>query len=66
MKNDRRARAKRDRNWWPHISPLHGNFITNPGGGKAVDVLHLIELIEKEVKEKKKIQLQREIKIVSF
>lgn len=49
-----------------HISPLHGNFITNTGGAKAEDVLHLIRLIEKEVKEKKNVELQREIRIVSL
>lgn len=48
-----------------HISPLHGNFITNPNGGTAEDVLSLIRAIEEEVLEKKKMTLQREIRIVS-
>ena len=49
-----------------HISPLHGNFITNPGGGKAEDVLKLIDLVEKKVKEEKNLDLEKEIRIVGY
>jgi len=46
------------------ISPLHGNFIVNLGGAKAVDVLGLIEIIKGRVKEERGIDLQLEIKIL--
>jgi UDP-N-acetylmuramate dehydrogenase len=45
------------------ISPKHANFILNTGGAAARDVLELVRLVRKEVKEKHKIVLKPEIKI---
>lgn len=44
------------------ISPNHGNFIINLGEAKSENVLKLISLVKKEVKNKFKINLQEEIK----
>lgn len=46
------------------ISEKHANFIVNLGGAKAKDVLALISLAKKRVKEKFKISLEEEIQIV--
>ncbi|MCJ7805017.1 UDP-N-acetylmuramate dehydrogenase [Patescibacteria group bacterium] len=46
------------------ISEKHANFIVNLGGAKAADVLELIALAQKKVKEKFKITLQPEIIIL--
>lgn len=45
------------------ISKLHANFILNTGNAKSQDVLSLIDLMQKKVKEKFKINLEPEIKI---
>lgn len=45
------------------ISPDHANFILNTGKAKSSDVLSLMNLIKRKVKEKFKIGLQPEIKI---
>jgi UDP-N-acetylmuramate dehydrogenase len=46
------------------ISELHGNFIVNTGGAFAEDVLALINLVKKKIKEKFDIILETEIKII--
>lgn len=46
------------------ISEKHPNFIVNLGNAKATDVLDLIDLVKKEVKEKFKISLEEEVMIV--
>ena len=46
------------------ISEIHANFIVNTGGAKSKDVLGLIELAQKTVKEKFNIDLETEIKTV--
>lgn len=46
------------------ISELHANFIVNVGGALAKDVLDLIELARKSVKEKFGTDLELEIKVV--
>lgn len=46
------------------ISPLHANFIINTGLAKCKDVLELIDLCQKKVKEKFGIELEREIKVI--
>lgn len=46
------------------ISEKHANFILNYKNAKAKDVLALIELIKKKVKEKFKIELKEEIEIL--
>ena len=47
------------------ISPRHPNFIVNVLDAKAGDVLALIELIKEKVKEKFKIQLEEEVRIIN-
>jgi UDP-N-acetylmuramate dehydrogenase len=46
------------------VSTQHANFIVNTGGASAADILTLIELIRKQVREKYKLDLQPEVKIV--
>lgn len=48
-----------------YISSKHANFIINKGQARASDVLRLIDLIKREVKNKFKICLEQEIKILS-
>jgi len=48
------------------VSEKHTNFIINLGGATAENVLELINLIKKEVKEKFKIELEEEIKFLGF
>jgi len=43
------------------ISDKHANFIVNSGNGKAKDVIKLINLIKKKVKDKFGITLEEEI-----
>ncbi|MDD5730193.1 MAG: UDP-N-acetylmuramate dehydrogenase [Candidatus Omnitrophica bacterium] len=45
------------------VSRKHANFILNSGGAKSRDILKLMELIKKEVKNKFNITLKPEIKI---
>jgi len=45
------------------ISKVHANFILNSGKAKCSDVLSLMDLIQRKVKERFKINLQPEIKI---
>ncbi|MDP2927384.1 MAG: UDP-N-acetylmuramate dehydrogenase [Candidatus Omnitrophota bacterium] len=45
------------------ISKLHANFILNTGNAKSKDVLSLMDLMRKRVKERFKINLEPEIKI---
>lgn len=49
-----------------HISPLHGNFITNPKGGTSHDVKALIQMIEEKVSKEKNLTLKKEIRIVPY
>lgn len=46
------------------ISEKHANFIVNVGGAKASDVLHLINLCKRKVKEKFGVELREEIVII--
>lgn len=48
------------------ISKKHSNFITNQGRARAGDVLKLINLAEKKVKQKFGIKLEREIQCLGF
>ena len=48
------------------ISEKHANFIINTGGAKAEEVLKLIRLTQKTVKEKFNVNLELEIKLVGF
>lgn len=42
----------------------HGNFIVNTGGGKAADVLALIQEIKQAVWEAKQVKLEEELRVV--
>jgi len=46
------------------VSTKHANFIVNMGNAKASDVLRLIELVKKEVKEKLGYVLETEISVI--
>jgi len=48
------------------ISEEHANFIVNLGDGKAKDVIKLIKLIKKRVKNKFKVNLEEEIQYLGF
>jgi UDP-N-acetylmuramate dehydrogenase len=48
------------------ISSRHANFIVNTGGAKAADILALMELARKKVKEETGINLEPEIKMLGF
>ncbi len=48
------------------ISQKHPNFIINLGNAKANDVVKLMELVKKSVKEKFKIKLEEEIQLLGF
>ena len=48
------------------ISQLHGNFIINTNNAKATDVIELIKIIKKKIKEDKNIDLSIEVKLVGF
>ena len=47
-----------------YVSELHAGFIVNKGNATADDVLKLIEHIKKVVKEKYKVNLELEIKVI--
>ena len=46
------------------ISPLHGNFFINHANTKAEDILALIQLVKKTVKEKQGVELELEIELI--
>jgi UDP-N-acetylmuramate dehydrogenase len=46
------------------VSDKHANFIINTGGAKAAEVLELMNLIKKSVKNKTGIELEPEIFMV--
>jgi UDP-N-acetylenolpyruvoylglucosamine reductase len=46
------------------ISPVHGNFIVNQGGAKAVDVLALMEQVRARAKTDRGIELEPEVIVV--
>jgi UDP-N-acetylmuramate dehydrogenase len=48
------------------ISEKHANFFINLGQGKAKDVIKLIKLTKKEVKNKFKVDLEEEIQLLGF
>lgn len=48
------------------ISDKHANFIINLGGAKSEDVIKLIKLIKKTIKEKYDINLEEEIQYLGF
>ena len=46
------------------VSELHGNIIVNTGAASAAEVLDLIRLLERKVRESLGFQLEREILLV--
>jgi len=46
------------------ISEKHGNFIINVGDAKAADVIALIDLVQKKVKNERGIELETEVKVI--
>jgi UDP-N-acetylmuramate dehydrogenase len=46
------------------ISPKHGNFIINLGGATATDILALIDLMRRQVREKMQVELELEVRVV--
>ena len=48
------------------ISPIHANFIVNTGNAKAEDVVKLIEICKRKVKEVFGINLEEEIEYIGF
>jgi UDP-N-acetylmuramate dehydrogenase len=46
------------------ISPLHGNFFINHADTKAEDILALIQLVQRAVKEKQGVELELEIELI--
>jgi len=48
------------------VSDKHANFIINLGGAKSEDVIKLIKLVKKTIKQKYKIDLQEEIQYLGF
>lgn len=46
------------------VSKKHSGFIINKGTAKAMDILRLIEIVQKEVKDKYDIQLTTEVRII--
>ena len=48
------------------VSLLHGNFILNKGNARAEEVLQLAELVKTKVKEQTGIELEMEIRRISY
>lgn len=48
------------------VSTVHANFLINRENASAKDILELIELIKKEVKDKKGIDLENEVRCVPY
>lgn len=46
------------------ISEMHANFIVNTGDAKAQDVLDLIELVKRTIREKYQIEMQTEVELI--
>ena len=46
------------------VSTKHANFIVNRGGGRARDVIKLIELVRRKVKKDHNVDLELELKII--
>jgi UDP-N-acetylmuramate dehydrogenase len=46
------------------ISEMHANFIVNTGDAKAQDVLDLIDLVKKTIKEKYQVEMQTEVELI--
>jgi len=58
------ARLKGEKAGKAQISPRHANFILNLGDAAALDVLKLMDLVKKKVKEKFGVELEEEIEMI--
>jgi len=47
-----------------YVSPIHANFIINKGNGKNEDLIKLLGIIKKGVKEKFGVELEEEVIII--
>ena len=48
------------------VSEKHPNFIINLGGARAVDVIKLIGIIKKKIKNKYNVNLETEVQFLGF
>jgi UDP-N-acetylmuramate dehydrogenase len=48
------------------VSELHANFLINNGNATCRDILQLIDIVKKGVKEKTGIELEREVRYISY
>lgn len=48
------------------ISELHGNFIINTNKAKAADVIEIIKIVKKKIREERNIDLSVEVKLIGF
>lgn len=48
------------------VSPKHANFIVNSGNATANDVIELVKVIRKTVKDKTGVELEMEVKLIGF
>ncbi|NGX42822.1 MAG: UDP-N-acetylenolpyruvoylglucosamine reductase [Chlamydiae bacterium] len=48
------------------VSDIHANFIINIGGGKCSDVVELLEFVKERVREKTGIELESEVRFISY
>jgi UDP-N-acetylmuramate dehydrogenase len=46
------------------VSPVHANYLVNLGGGTAEEALELIELVKRKVRERLRIELEEEVRVV--
>jgi UDP-N-acetylmuramate dehydrogenase len=46
------------------VSPRHANWIVNPGGARAADVLELVDVVRAAVRERHGIDLEMEVKVI--
>lgn len=51
--------------WWAYFSEKHANFLMHDGSGSHKDMLDLIELAKKKVREKFEIDLENEVQIIT-
>ncbi len=50
---------------WAYFSEIHANFLMNDGRATYKDLLNLIDLVQKEVKNKYNINLEPEVRIIT-
>ncbi len=58
------AGLKGERIGGAQVSEVHGNFMVNVGGATAADVLALVEKVQREVRERKGVELLLELNVI--